>query len=162
MITRFEHSICRYDQDDVIRRVFSIMGFPLPPAGKARACADEVLRKGGVTDVLAAIVPHGAAVLAQRAKLADFLELLDTPRIVLTADQVNAPTLIGRSLCVASKERRVAVEIHAGIGVLFHQGENGTMTSRVAPITGPGMETRRDYLLSVIEAARTTLEQHFS
>jgi hypothetical protein len=162
VITRFEHSICRYDQDDVIRRVFAIMGFPLPPPGKARVCADEVLRKGGVTDVLAAIVPHGAAVLAQRAKLVGFLEMLDVPRIVLTADQVNGATLIGRTLCVASKEARVAVEIHAGIGVLFHHGENGTLISQVAPLTGTGMDTRRDYLLSVIEAARSTLEQHFS
>jgi hypothetical protein len=46
--------------------------------------------------------------------------------------------------------------------VLFHNEETGTMISQVAPITGPGMDTRRDYLLSVLNAGRTTLEQQFS
>ncbi len=162
MITRFAHSICRYDQDDVIRRVLALLGFPPPPPGQARECADDVLRKDGLVEALAAVVPHSGTVLAQRAHLAAFLKLLDVPRRVVTPDQVNGSTLIGKSLLVASKERRVAVEIHAGIGVLFHDGETGTMISQVAPITGPGMDTRRDYLLSVIDAARTTLEQQFS
>ena len=162
MITRFEHSICRYDQDDVIRRVFSLMGFPVPSSGEARRCADAFLREGGFAEGLATLLPHGPTILAQRAKLAGLLEMLDAPRIALTADQVNGTTLIGLSLCVASKERRAAVEIHAGIGGLFHHGESGTLISQIAPLTGPGMDMRRDYLLSVVEAARGTLEQQFS
>jgi hypothetical protein len=162
VITHFEHAICRYNQDDLIRRVFTLMGFPSPPRGKARVCADEVLKKGGVVEAVAAVMPNSNDILAQREKLAGFLEMLDVPKIVLTADQVNAPTLIGRTLCVASRSRRAAVEIHAGIGALFHCGERGTLISQVAPITGTGMETRRDYLLSVVEANRTLLEQQFS
>ncbi len=162
MITRFEYSICRYDQEDVICRVFALIGFPPAPSGTARACVEDVLQEGGFIEAVAATVPHGNGILAQRAKLALLLELLDVPSIMLTPDQVKNPTLIGRTLCIASKEKRSAVEVHAGIGVLFHHGENGTLTSQSAPITGPGMDMRRDYLRSVVEAARSTMEQQFS
>lgn len=162
VVTRFSHSVCRYEQEDVICRVFGLMGFPPPPPGLARRCAEEVFKVGGTLDALAGETPQGADLIGRRAKISDLLTLLDAPKIEPTRDQVRDPTLLGRTLFVMSAASRVGVEIHAGVGAIFYRKDGDTLVSEVAPITGTGMDMRRDYLLSVIEATRDTLEQTFS
>jgi hypothetical protein len=159
---RYEHSICRYDQEDVIRRVFALMGFPSPPPGKARQCAEEILKPGGFIERAAPLSPNGSDVIAQRGRLAALLVVLDAPKIKPTAEQVADDKQAGQSLCVVSAQLRSSVEIHAGIGAIYYRTEGDSLISQVAPITGSGMDRRRDYLLSVIETTRDTMEQTFS
>lgn len=151
---RFKHSICRYDEDDVVQRVFALMGFPPPPPGKARQCAEEVLKMGAFEKMTNVIVQCG--------RLAVLLKMLDAPRIEPTVEQVKDDKQIGKSLCVVSAQARTSVEIHAGIGAIFYCVESDTLVSQVAPITGAGMDRRRDYLISVLETTRDTLERTFS
>lgn len=165
MITRFSHSICRYDEEEVIQCVFAIIGFPPPPPGTARQCAEEILAVGSALDaidLLAAMTPQGNEVLGQRARISDLLVLLDAPKIEPTIEQIRDPRLLGRTLFVISMRKRTGVEIHAGIGALYYRKEAEILISEAAPITGSGMDHRRDYLTSVVEATRDTLEQTFS
>ena len=164
---RFKHSICRYDADDVVRRVFALMGFPDPPLGKARQCAEAVLKEGGFVDMLAASIPNGtngAVVIAHRQKLTLLLKMLDVPRIEPTVEQVKDDKQLGQSLAVVCPRTRASIEFHAGIGAIFYRADltTDTLVSQVAPITGEGLDRRRDYLLSVIETTRNSLEQTFS
>ena len=156
---RFKHSICRYDQDEVVRRVFTLLGFPDPPPGKARLCAEEVLKKGGFVDMVGA-----SALIAQRERLAALLTMLDVPRIEPTVAQVKDDKQLGQSLAIVCPRTRASIEVHAGIGAIFHRAEleTDTLVSQVAPITGEGLDRRHDYLLSVIETTRNSLEQTFS
>jgi hypothetical protein len=120
------------------------------------------LKAGGFVERFATSVPNGNDVIAQRPRLAALLETLDASRIEPTVEQVRDDKQLGQSLCVVSAQRRVAVELHAGVGAIFHSGEGGDLISQVAPITGSGMDSRRDYLLSIIETTRDTLERTFS
>ena len=159
-----KHSICRYDADDVVRRVFALMGFPEPPPGKARQVAAEILKPGGVVDRLAEVSSRRTTVLAHRGRLAVLLTMLDVPRVEPTVDQVNDDKQLGQSLAVVCPHTRASVEIHAGIGAIFYRAEieTDTLVAQVAPIAGEGLDRRRDYLLSVIETTRNSLEQTFS
>jgi hypothetical protein len=151
---RYENSICRYDEDRVIERVLVIMGLPTPPAGKGRACVEEILRSPMLT-MLA-----DSKVLCDRLTL--LLEILGTPVIEPTLKQVQDPTQAGRSLCVLGVQSRIGVDLHAGIGAVFYRASSDTLFSEAAPITGTGLAMRHDYLCSVIEAARDVLERSFS
>ena len=159
---RFENSICRYDADDVVRRVFGLMGFPPPPPRKARQCAEEVLKVGGFVERMAIPSPNGGDVIAQRGRLSALLKMIDAPRIEPTAEQVKDAKQLGQSLSIVSTQIRAIIDIHAGIGAIYYRAESDTLFSQAAPITGRGMDRRRDYLCSVIEATRDTMEKTFS
>jgi hypothetical protein len=150
---RFESTVGRYSEDTVITRVFALLGFPPPPAGTARACAEAILKVSRFTPMVPA--EHGA-------RVADLLKILDAPMLEPTIDQVNGLTCLGPFLCIVGTRIRDAVEIHAGVGAIFHHGEVDVLFSQAALITGVGMDRRRDYLLSVIELGRDKLEQTFS
>lgn len=165
---RFEQSVYRYDEDDVIRRILAIMGLPSPPPEKARTCA-ETLLDGDLMEKLLAMLPDAGVMQAQhrrilRERVASLLAMLDAPKIEPTAEQIQCDKQLGQSLHVACPKTRTSVDIHAGIGAIYYRSDaaTGTFISQVAPITGPGMDRRRDYLISVVEMTRNTVEQTFS
>lgn len=157
LIVRFENSICRYDEDTVIRCVFVLVGFPSPPLGKGRVCLEELLKPGGAFERMSAVPPQ-----RERPPMKDLLLILSAPRIEPTVEQICSDRQVERTLFFMGTRPKVGVAIHAGIGAIFYRGEIDRLISEVAPITGAGMEKRRDYLCSVIEATRDTLEQTFS
>lgn len=157
LFTRFEQSIRRYDEDEVIAGVLTIAGFMPPSLSVARQVATELLTVGGRFD---AITPP--ILLAQRDRISNLLALLDMPKVEPTADQVRDSKTLTKTLCVASKVTQTAIEIHAGIGAVFYRMKPDTLVFELAPCTGKGMDKRREYLVSVIEASRDVMEQLFS
>jgi len=160
---RFEHAICRYDEEELICRAFAILGIPPPPADKARMCAEAIVKAGDlIAEVVSALSPNGDAVREQQARVAEILVMISAPKVEPTLAQVKDDKQLGRSLCLASVQQRASVEIHAGIGAIYHVVVGDTLVSRLAPINGPGMDRRRDYLVSVVETSRDAMERTFS
>lgn len=151
---RYENATCRYDANDVIERVLILMGLPPPPAGRARECAEMILRSPIVV-----LLPGSDE---HRERIALLLKIIDASIVTPTSAQVQDPTQLGESLFVVGLKTRTGVEIHAGVGAVFYRAASDTLFSEVAPITGTGLSMRQDYLHSVIEAARDVLESTFS
>lgn len=160
---RFENAPCRYAKDDVIVRAFDILGLPPPIDGQVRRCAETLSR---MPDVLLEQNTHPNELRQQRAYVQRLLEFLDAPVVEPTEVQIQDKKSAFLSLNIVSVTRRVAVELHAGIGAMYHRGtrskEVDSLYSEVAPITGAGMDMRRAYLISVMEVARDALEMTFS
>jgi len=148
--TRFENSVCRFDEDEVLRRIFLIVGIEPPPIGKSRGYVERILKTADCPKDF-------------RERFTGLMKILDAKTIEPTASEVSGETCVGPSLCVVNPLPAIgAIELHAGIGAIFRHGNGDTLFSKVAPITGPGLDRRRDYLLSIVEAGRHDMETTFS